>query len=66
MIVGGMTPTAGGVVFFGDMAGNSMRSMPPPARNSGARSSANRRRRDHLYRELAQKISDVESGARAE
>ena len=41
-IVGGMTPTAGGVVFFGDWAATSMRSMPPTARSFGARNSAAR------------------------
>jgi hypothetical protein len=38
-IVSGMTPTAGGVVFFGDVGGTSMRSMLPTARNFGGISS---------------------------
>ena len=35
-IVSGITPTAGGVVFFGDVGGNFMWSMLQPAKRCGA------------------------------
>ena len=43
-IVSGMPPTAVGVVFFGDLGGNFMRSTRPTARSCGPGA----RRRDHV------------------